>query len=80
MPGPHGRGDGTISIDIAQRSGDLSFEIWDDGVAARDSFFGSTRRLVELIAAEMGGFAEWYPMPSGSKRRVQIPAATIFSL
>lgn len=74
------RGQGTISIDITRCCGDLCCEIWDDGLAATESFSGNTRRLVELMAAEMGGFAEWMPSSAGGKVQVQIPAGAILSL
>jgi two-component sensor histidine kinase len=66
-------GAGAISLEVAERSGWVCFHIHDDGRASPNSAPGRGRRLVESIAAELGGSVVWSFAASGSLARLEVP-------
>jgi two-component sensor histidine kinase len=58
-------GPGVICIEIAEASGWISCAVRDDGRAAAVADAGRGRRLVQALAAEIGGSVDWTFTPAG---------------
>jgi two-component sensor histidine kinase len=69
-----GRGPGAIRVSLGQACGWVSCRVSDSGGAAGDAPPGRGRRLVEALAAELGGSVDWWFTPAGCLARLEIPA------
>jgi two-component sensor histidine kinase len=67
-------GGGAISLEVAERSGWICCQIRDNGRARPDAAPGRGRRLVQSIAADLGGSIIWSFAASGSIARLEVPA------
>jgi two-component sensor histidine kinase len=68
-----GGGPGAIRVSIAETCGWVSCRVSDNGRAAGNPETGRGRKLVEALAAELGGSADWSFTPSGCIARLEIP-------
>jgi two-component sensor histidine kinase len=69
-----GRGPGAIRVSIGQACGWVSCRVSDNGAAAGEARPGRGRRLVEILAAELGGSVDWWFTPAGCYVRLEIPS------
>jgi two-component sensor histidine kinase len=69
-----GRGPGAIRVSLGQACGWVSCRVSDSGGGAGDASPGPGRRLVETLAAELGGSVDWWFTPAGCLARLEIPA------
>ncbi|MEI7037385.1 sensor histidine kinase [Fulvimonas yonginensis] len=70
---PEGRG-GTVQVRLEQADEGMVLTVEDDGVGcpmSQDQGLGS--RLVQMLAAHMGGQLERVPVPQGHRVRVKLP-------
>jgi two-component sensor histidine kinase len=72
-----GRGSGAIRVSIGEACGWVSCRVSDNGCRAGDPQPGRGRRLVEALAAELGGSVDWWFTPAGCHARLEIPATLV---
>ena len=68
-----GGGPGAIRVTIVEVCGWVSCEVSDNGRPARASAPGRGCKLVEALAAELGGSVDWWFTPRGCHVRLDIP-------
>ena len=68
-------GSGMILISISHAAGGLCCTVGDNGRPSPDHTGGRGRGLIERIAAELGGSANWEFTPEGTVATLHIPAA-----
>jgi len=66
-------GPGAIRVSIAETCGWVSCRVSDNGRPTANSQPGRGRRLVEALAAELGGSVDWSFTPAGCLVRLEIP-------
>jgi len=66
-------GAGGIWVEIAEASGRIICQVCDDGRGAPTVRTGRGRRLVQAIAAELGGTVDWTFAPGGCCVRLDFP-------
>ena len=66
-------GAGGIWVEIAEASGRIICQVCDDGRGAPTVRTGRGRRLVQAIAAELGGSVDWTFAPGGCCVRLDFP-------
>jgi two-component sensor histidine kinase len=66
-------GPGAIRVSITEDCGSVTCRVGDNGRLARDAEPGRGRRLVEALAAELGGSVDWWFTPAGCLARLEIP-------
>lgn len=64
-------GPGAILVEIARTAGHISCQVCDDGRGASAAAAGRGRRLVQALAAELGGTVDWSFTPSGCRARLE---------
>jgi two-component sensor histidine kinase len=67
------RGPGAIRVSIGEACGWVSCRVSDNGCRAGDPRPGYGRRLVETLAADLGGAVDWRFTPAGCHVRLDIP-------
>ena len=68
-----GGGPGAIRVSIAKTCGQVSCGVSDNGRLSGAAAPGRGRRLVEALAAELGGSVDWWFTPAGCLARLEIP-------
>jgi two-component sensor histidine kinase len=66
-------GPGAIWVEISEASGRVHCQVCDDGCGAPAVRTGRGRRLVQAIAAELGGSVDWTFAPGGCCVRLDFP-------
>ncbi len=66
---------GQIHLDIAERCGRVRCTVRDDGQLDFTQCLGRGRRLVQAMAARLGGRVRWAFTPLGCSARLEFPAA-----
>jgi two-component sensor histidine kinase len=68
-----GGGPGAIRVSIAEACGWVSCGVSDNGQLTYAAQPGRGHRLVEALAAELGGSVDWWFTPTGCLARLEIP-------
>jgi two-component sensor histidine kinase len=68
-------GPGSIAVRIAERSGQVSCVVCDDGRGAENPNPGRGMQLVRSLATELGGSVEWWFTPAGCLACLQVSTA-----
>ena len=72
-----GCGPGTVRVSIAETRGWVRCRVSDNGRLAGNPQPGRGRRLVEALAAELGGSVDWSFTPAGCLARLDIPKTAV---
>jgi two-component sensor histidine kinase len=64
---------GGIWVEIAETSDRIICQVWDDGRGAPTVRTGRGRRLVQALAADLGGSVDWSFAPGGCCVRLDFP-------
>jgi len=64
---------GTIAVQVSDRPATVCCLVADTGRGNPEAVAGRGRRLIEAIAAELGGVVEWRFSPDGSIARLEAP-------
>ncbi len=69
-------GPGAIRVDVGVGLGRVACRVSDDGCASSPTGGGRGRRLVETLAADLGGWVDWDFSPAGCCARLAFPQAS----